>query len=790
MNQRFFRSVWCLFLATGAFFCSFSVLNFTPTAWGDEAFQVSSADLTLKFRVVKTDGADGPSQCVQIDSLTDTETGTEFLLPQRSYLFVLQYQDTATKELRYLNSQSPWNSITVTQADSTTTVRFQSPTGVPNGETLWMEVRITANPNGGRGLDFAMAGAPETKAYSYRRGCLTQLFLRKFGERMNFLYPRNCGCVQADPMNEFFWASPYPGGIICTMGLMSFWDTEKNLGLYTSSHDPTGATKDFLFDSRKETTQTADCGKLHVDYLFENMGQPGNGVTAPGTFHVEAYHGDWYDAARMYRAWAHKNARWMPEMGPNGRVDVPQWLKEHCAWVMASSDECWLTITRFTYTPLDKMGDALRAYQESVGVPIAVHWYLWHEGPYDNDFPHFFPAKKGFREVVFDIQKDGKIRVMPYTNGHLWDTRDRGIEDWQYTSHGKPLAVKNEDGSVWTEQHTGLESDGSRSVLAGMCPVTQGWKDQVRENTLTAMNQHNTAAVYIDQVAACVSCPCFDPTHGHPLGGGSWWIDGYRDMMKRIRTDMRQEVPDIPLTPELKERLKTQPNLLSERIVSTECNAEPYVNLFDAMLVWHWNDPGQVPAFPVIYGDCIPMFGRAYRGDDFSFVSRVGQQLAFGEQIGWFDPSTCQKPDFPYIRDAIRFRWQIRDFFYLGEMNRPPRWNQMPQVTSVWPFSRDQEITLDAVQAAVWRKLDWNAAQQGKTETTAVVVYFSNITEDTVHAAPVLNWEELGLAGKSVRISRVDAEGKTLTELTLEDLTKPMDFPARKSWGFLIEVVK
>ena len=261
-------------------------------------------------------------------------------------------------------------------------------------------------------------------------------------------------------------------------------------------------------------------------------------------------------------------------------------------------------------------------------------------------------------------------------------------------------------------------------------------------------------------------------------------------MIKRIRTDMRQEVPDIPLTPELKERLKTQPNLLSERIVSTECNAEPYVNLFDAMLVWHWNDPGQVPAFPVIYGDCIPMFGRAYRGDDFSFVSRVGQQLAFGEQIGWFDPSTCQKPDFPYIRDAIRFRWQIRDFFYLGEMNRPPRWNQMPQVTSIWPFSRDQEITLDAVQAAVWRKLDWNAAQQGKTETTAVVVYFSNITEDTVHATPVLNWEELGLAGKSVRISRVDADGKTPTELTLEDLTKPMDFPARKSWGFLIEVVK
>jgi hypothetical protein len=34
---------------------------------------------------------------------------------------------------------------------------------------------------------------------------------------------------------------------------------------------------------------------------------------------------------------------------------------------------------------------------------------------------------------------------------------------------------------------------------------------------------------------ACTSLACFDPSHGHPLGGGKYWIEGFAAMEKDIR---------------------------------------------------------------------------------------------------------------------------------------------------------------------------------------------------------------------------------------------------------------
>ncbi len=48
-----------------------------------------------------------------------------------------------------------------------------------------------------------------------------------------------------------------------------------------------------------------------------------------------------------------------------------------------------------------------------------------------------------------------------------------------------------------------------------------------------------------------------------------------------------------------------------DRMLTTECNAEPFLKWFDGYLTWHWQYDGQVPAFPAIYGGAIQMFGRA-----------------------------------------------------------------------------------------------------------------------------------------------------------------------------------
>ena len=50
---------------------------------------------------------------------------------------------------------------------------------------------------------------------------------------------------------------------------------------------------------------------------------------------------------------------------------------------------------------------------------------------------------------------------MPYINGRLWDTRDRGTEDFEFTKVALPAATKNEKGEPYTETYGSKESDGS-----------------------------------------------------------------------------------------------------------------------------------------------------------------------------------------------------------------------------------------------------------------------------------------------------------------------------------------
>src|ERR1035441_4776512 len=47
--------------------------------------------------------------------------------------------------------------------------------------------------------------------------------------------------------------------------------------------------------------------------------------------------------------------------------------------------------------------------------------------------------------------------------------------------------------------------------------------------------------IYMDQ--ACTSLACYDPTHGHPVGGGVYWMQGFRAMASDIRRrcDSRHE---------------------------------------------------------------------------------------------------------------------------------------------------------------------------------------------------------------------------------------------------------
>jgi hypothetical protein len=542
-----------------------------------------------------------------------------------------------------------------------------------------------------------------TTRWTTWRTVFPQVAVADLGPDAEVLLPRGSGEVQTGLwQREYRHQGTYPNGWT-TMAFMAAYDAGRNTGLYVGMHDPCGSTKDIIIESRPSDRAVV----FAFDHPAAEMGRPGNDFQPEGCAVWQLLRGDWFDAALIYRDWVRHEARWWPDLGPDGRADTPLWMRELPVWLLGGGAP-------------EGFVPAIEEFAEFAGVPVGVHWYNWHQIPFDNDYPHYFPTRDGFAEAVALLRKKN-VHVMPYINGRLWDTRDRGLDDFEFTSIALPAATKDETGEPYIETYSSKETDGSRVRLAVMCPATGLWKERQRAIVLRLMTECHVAGVYIDQIAAARPVLCFDAAHGHPFGGGHWWTAAYWGMLERIRNDMP-----------------------ADRMLTTECNAEPYIRWFDGYLTWHWQHDGQVPAFPAVYGGSIQMFGRAYRGGETKNLAlrmKAGEQLVFGEQIGWFGPEVIkERENAEFLRQIIDLRWRLRRYFYAGEMARPPELSgEIPRVTADWQWSGHWPVTTDAVMAGAW----WLPREE------RLVLLVVNVGDEPVATGMDYTLAPYGLAGEA-----------------------------------------
>ncbi len=557
-----------------------------------------------------------------------------------------------------------------------------------------------------------------------------QVALPELGPDGRLFFPKAAGEVQADVWGKpFRFGGTYPSGWT-TMQFLAGYNAQS--GLYVGVHDPWGSTKDIVAESRPAEKVVA----LWFDHPVADMGVPGNRFQTRSVWRV--LRGDWFDAAMIYRQWVRREARWFPKLGAEGREDTPLWMRQLAVWALGGG-------------PPAGFVPQLKHFAGYLGTPVAVHWYNWHQIPFDNDYPHYFPTHPGFAEAVTQLQNEG-VFVMPYINGRLWDTRDRGMEDFQFTAVARPAVSKNENLEPYTETYGSKESDGSPVRLGVMCPATELWQNRVRQTVLRLFTECGVKGVYIDQVAAAAPTLCFDPTHGHPRGGGHWWTEGYWKLLESIRN---QKPADCMIT--------------------TECNGEPYVHLFDGYLTWHWQYDGQVPAFPAVYGGAVQMFGRSYGGGptrDLALRMRAGQQLVFGEQLGWINPGVVnEKGNAEFFRQLVRLRRALARYFYAGEMARPPRLvGAIPTVKADWQWHGVRWVTTDAVLAGAWHQ-----PAAGK-----LVLMFVNVSDDPVGATVEYDLAAYGFK-QEVRLREVTEEGPGGESTVPCPLRRAATFPARRA---------
>ena len=167
------------------------------------------------------------------------------------------------------------------------------------------------------------------------------------------------------------------------------------------------------------------------------------------------------------------------------------------------------------------------ALQRAAGVPVSVFWHWWHHAAYDTGFPDYLPPREGtipFEHALHDAQAAG-VHAIVYMNQRLWcvNTPSWTRED------GERFAVRNPDGSSRTEVYNIFDPQR----CATMDVATAGWRNKYAGIADTVLNQYGVDGIYMDQ--AVLSLVCYSPDHGHPIGGGHYWMDGFRELAGDIR---------------------------------------------------------------------------------------------------------------------------------------------------------------------------------------------------------------------------------------------------------------
>ncbi|MBQ3289709.1 MAG: hypothetical protein IJH50_09900 [Kiritimatiellae bacterium] len=402
-------------------------------------------------------------------------------------------------------------------------------------------------------------------------------------------------------------------------------------------------------------------------YRCPDEGVPG-AANAPG-FAVEtaAFSGDWWQAAKRYRAWATRQ-KWVAKGPLATRADFNRQLGDVGYWMKNDGAHG---------APSQVSNIMARAIAALPGIPLGLHWYCWHKGPFDHYYPELFPERPGMKETVAWLKEKG-VLVMPYINGRLWDN---GLASF---TNAIPYACKRPDGTCRVEDY------GSGRKFAPMCPTVKPWQLTVDALCDRLEDEIGVNAIYLDQISASTPAPCHDRAHGHPLGGGSHWQDGYRELMKPIR----EKAP-------------------RRRVALTSENAaETYMDSFDAHLTWFGHAFDDVPVLPAVYSGYAVYFSSVEDEKDTldSYCAQQGRDFLWGVQLGWTDPwilDDAHREHLEFTARLCRERIARKEFFLngelLGELPTPPG---MPTVEVQWRrrgnYCDGSRFRAPAAFGAVW----------------------------------------------------------------------------------------
>jgi len=468
-----------------------------------------------------------------------------------------------------------------------------------------------------------------------------------------------------------------------TLQIMALYDSAAGLAVWCD--DARGFPKSFhLLRGRPSEP-------LSWSVLHRFPAEPGR-RRLPYGIRMTVFHGDWQQAAEVYRDWATQQSFCPAPLSE--RTDISPWLLQAPLFLWVGDVRA--QERRFS---LEQVPTAARAFSRSFGSPIGVVIFGWENaGSWVG--PFYFPPWGGgeaFSAVARALRADGN-RLLPFISGNVWRLRrkDLGYDgSTRFEKEGIGEAARRPDGSLlYAEWYFNIGWDA-----AFMCTGSAEWRKRVINNT-EQLARLGAGLVQVDEFPTTSGYPCYATDHGHPPGYGAWMQDSGLRMLESARRKARVIDPELAL--------------------STEDPQEHYlraIDMYDSRdssgetLKWYLVEPYEgnactVPLFTFVYHDRTIAYTFVIGSSDELYEAYcLARALVWGKLVGrktdFPEPTSLGQANRDYLQRILQtVRGYGYSFLVLGRMLAVRQLEGVP------------EISID------YSHVGWDAAKRGEKPRT------------------------------------------------------------------------
>ncbi|MBU0755880.1 MAG: hypothetical protein KJ645_12120, partial [Planctomycetes bacterium] len=491
----------------------------------------------------------------------------------------------------------------------------------------------------------------------------------------------------------------------------------------------------------------------------EDNSIPGADYSMPYKFRIGPMQGDWYDACIYYRDWALGNIVFRkPIEDPN--TDFPPALLD-----IDGLCGCGLDNDGVGLTPeiIQGMKDDKAFYGIDKVANVLYKWV--NEEGTAHGWPDITPNPT-ILDGVQAIQDDGDL-VLAYVQ----IAYDKTLASF-ITNNIEDYAMKNIDGTL----------QGVADIV-DIDPSTTYWQDFSRDWVTDKTTELGWDGMFWDYWTG-FNQPCYNSAHGHPLGGGDYYIQGKLTQAENTLNQVRQ-LPGKEswfICSEFVNEFFIDVNAVEMwnfEIWDETLGQMPYVRLpmYETIFgerqyiwalpqTWEINDPDMNNLRSYFYASCMSV------GMMLGFVSGTRETSTYGLESFQFLSKLLSS--YEYTRKYLLWGRRMRDV-QVNSVNSMSYYDlhspySIADISNHWIYSSSYP-NVSYVLPSVWK-----STQDGDSTLALVLINWFE-TQQTIDFT--FKFDDYGLKHRSYYLIERDENGPTILGVVMEDFNRVETLDAR-----------